>query len=277
MTTSTQPIFAPVADPANERVRATWNSGDFGRIATSYANGAGEFVNRVGVGPGERVLDVACGTGNLALPAARAGASVTGVDVAPALLEQARVSAAAENLDVVFDEGDCEQLPYPDASFDVVVSMFGVMFAAHPERAAAELIRVCRPGGRIALASWIPDGFIGQMLRTTVAYAPPPAGAPSPLLWGDASVVRQRLSGPVATISLTPRSIEFIFPFAPSAVVEYFRAFYGPSIRAYAATDAARRDALNRDLGRLWESRNRATDGTTLVDSEYLEVIAVLR
>jgi SAM-dependent methyltransferase len=277
MTTATQPTFTPAVGPANERVRATWNAGDFGRIATSYARGASQFVNRVGVAVGERVLDVACGTGNLALPAARAGARVTGVDIAPALLEQARERAATENLVATFDEGDCEQLPYSDASFDVVLSMFGVMFAAHPDRAAAELIRVCRPGGRVALASWMPDGFIGQMLRTTVAYAPLPAGSPSPLLWGDASVVRQRLGTTVAKLSLTARSIEFEFPFAPSAVVEYFREFYGPSVRAYAATDPVRRDALSRDLERLWESRNRASDGTTLVDAEYLEAIAVVR
>jgi SAM-dependent methyltransferase len=266
-----------IADPANERVRATWTTGDFGRIAPSYARGATEFVQRLRLAGDERVLDVACGTGNLALPAARTGAIVTGIDIAPLALEQARTQAAAEDLLASFDEGDCENLPYADASFDVVVSMFGVMFAAHPDRAAAEMVRVCRPGGRIALANWTPDGFIGQMLRTTVAYAPSPAGTPSPLLWGDAGVARQRLGTSVAELTLASRLIQFEFPFAPSAVVEYFRAFYGPSIRSFAATDPERRDSLTRDLERLWESRNRATDGTTCVDSEYLEVIAVIR
>jgi SAM-dependent methyltransferase len=167
-------------DPLTERVRVTWTAGDFGRIAKTYERGAAEFIARLGLRPGEQVLDVACGTGNLALPAARAGALVTGIDIAPNLIEQAQASAAEEGLPVAFEVGDAERLPYADAGFASVVSMFGTMFAARPERAAAELLRVTRPGGRIALASWTPAGFVGEMLKTTVRFVPPPAGLPSP-------------------------------------------------------------------------------------------------
>lgn len=157
-------------DALKSRLKATWMAGDFGLIAKSYEAGAAEFVRRIGLVPGSRVLDVACGTGNLAVPAARTGAEVTGVDIATNLLEQARARAAAEGLTARFDEGDAEMLPYPDASFDAVISMFGVMFAPRPERSAAELLRVCRPGGRIALANWTPSGFVGQMFKTITTH-----------------------------------------------------------------------------------------------------------
>src|SRR5690242_14779922 len=173
-----------IVDPLTERSRATWTSGDFGRIAAGYVRGAGEFIARLELGPAERVLDVACGTGNLTIPAGRTGAIVTGVDIAPNLIAQAKTRAAAESLAISFDVGNAEQLPYDDASFDTVVTMFGAMFAARPERAAAELLRVTTPGGRIAMANWTPTGFIGQMLKATVTHVPAPAGASSPLLWG---------------------------------------------------------------------------------------------
>jgi ubiquinone/menaquinone biosynthesis C-methylase UbiE len=156
-------------DVVTERVRATWTSGDFGRIAKGYSRGSGEFIARLGFEPGERVLDVACGTGNLALPAARIGASVTGVDIAPNLITQARARAAADSLTITVDVGDAEQLPYDSGSFQTVVTMFGAMFAARPERAAAEMIRVTKSGGRIAMANWTPAGFIGEMFRATTA------------------------------------------------------------------------------------------------------------
>src|SRR2546423_1317960 len=153
------------ADPLTERVRATWTSGDFGRIAKGYERGAAEFIVRLKLQPVGRVLDVACGTGNLALPAARAGASVTGIDIAANLVAQAKANAATEHLSIAFDVGNAEHLPYGNQTFDTVVTMFGAMFAARPDRAAAELLRVTRSGGRIAMANWTPTGFIGEMLR----------------------------------------------------------------------------------------------------------------
>jgi SAM-dependent methyltransferase len=264
-------------DPLTERVRATWTAGDFGRIARGYVRGAGEFIARLGLDAGERVLDVACGTGNLALPAARTGAVVTGIDIAPNLLAQAEARAATERVSIAFELGDAEQLPCADGAFDTVVTMFGAMFAARPDRAARELLRVTQSGGRIAMANWTPAGFIGEMLRATVAYVPAPAGIPSPLLWGTEDAVRARLGDGVTSLTLTRRLITFEYPFAPEQVVNEFRLWYGPTLRAFAALDEAQRSGLRRDLEKLWTENNRAKDGTTRVQSEYLEVIATVK
>ena len=273
MTTSN--ISDVALDPLTERIRATWTSGDFGRIAKGYERGAGEFIARLGIDVGERVLDVACGTGNLAIPAARRGAAVTGVDIAPNLIEQARVNAEQEGLDITFDVGDAEQLGYSDGAFDTIVTMFGAMFAARPERAAAELVRVTRSGGRIAMANWTPAGFIGQMFRTVARHVPPPAGIPSPILWGREIEVNARLIKGVRSLTLTPRMITFEYPFSAAETVNLFRRWYGPTVRAFALLDDNGQRALQEDLETLWTENNRATDGTTRVQSEYLEVVAV--
>lgn len=256
------------------KLRATWIAGDFGQIARFYTDEAADFVNRLGLKPGMKVLDVACGTGNLALPAARAGAEVTGVDIAPNLVEQARENATREGLKAKFDEGDAEALPYDDASFDVVATMFGAMFAPRPELVAAELKRVCRPGGVIAMANWTPAGFIGQMFKTMGAHVTPPAGMPSPLLWGVEENVRQRLGEGISRLESRPQMLKFAFPFSPAEVVEHFRSYYGPTQKAFGTLDESKQAALRKDLEQLWATHNRATDGTTDVDSEYLEVIA---
>ena len=270
-----EPIITP--DPIVERVRATWTSGDFGRIAKGYERGAGEFVARLGLAPGESVLDVACGTGNSTLPAARLGATVSGIDISPNLLVQAQSRAVRERLSISFDLGNAEEMPYTRGSFQTVVTMFGAMFAARPERAAAELLRVTRPGGRIVMANWTPGSFIGEMLRTTVAYAPAPAGIPSPLLWGTEDAVRARLGDGVSSLTFTRRLITFEYPFDPAQVVSEFRLWYGPTLRAFASLDHLNREGLRRDLEQLWTENNRADDGTTRVQSEYLEVVAVVR
>lgn len=258
----------------SERILATWTAGDFGRIASGYAPGAAEFVARLRIHQGERVLDVACGTGNLALPAARAGAIAAGIDIAPNLVEQAIANAAAEDLSATFRVGDAEALPYEDESFDTVVSMFGAMFAAHPARAAGELMRVVRRGGRIAMANWTSKGFIGQMLRMVAGYAPPPPGAIPVLQWGDEDVVAERFAG-VRSITCVRRRIAFEFPIGPADTMRLFRDWYGPTVHAFAVLDADRRDALERDLVALWTDHNCAGEGATRVESEYLEVIAV--
>jgi SAM-dependent methyltransferase len=255
------------------RLKAMWMAGDFGRVAKHIEMGAEEFIARLGLKPGVRVLDVACGSGNLAIPAARLGAIVTGVDIATNLLEQARERAASEGLTIQFDEGDAENLPYPDETFDVVVSMFGAMFAPRPELVAAELTRVCRPGGRIAMANWTPEGFIGQMFKISGTYVPPP-NMPSPVKWGDEETVRARLREGVADLQLRRRMCPFKYPFGPAEVVESFRAYYGPTQRAFDALDPDGQAALRSDLERLWAEHNQATDNTTQVEGEYLEVIA---
>ena len=267
--------ITPEMEALKTKLKATWISGDFARIAESFTDGAAQFVERLNLKPGVRVLDVACGTGNQSIPAARAGAVVTGIDIAPNLLEQARSRAESENLKIKFDEGDAENLPYTDASFDVVMTMFGAMFAPRPENAAAELVRVCRPGGRIAMGNWTPSGFVGQMFKTTGKHVPPPAAMPSPLLWGDEKIVRERFGDGVSEINFQTRVISFKFPFGASETVEFWREFYGPTHKAFAALDADGQAALRRDLEELWAANNLASDGTMHVESEYLEIIAI--
>ena len=254
------------------RLKATWTAGDFDRIAQVYEPGAVAFIDRLALTPGTRVLDVACGSGNLSLPAAHAGAVVTGIDIAPNLIETARQRATAEGVQIRFDEGDAEQMPYDDRSFDVVVTMFGAMFAPQPEKAASELLRVCRPGGRIAMANWAPAGFIGRMFKATAAHVKPPA-MPSPLLWGDEATVRERFQSGVSALQFKRRMIAFRLPMTPAQSVDYFRRWYGPTLRAFAALDDAGQAALASDLTSLWSEHNQATNGSTHVDSEYLEVV----
>jgi SAM-dependent methyltransferase len=221
-----------------------------------------------------RVLDVACGTGNLAIPAARAGARVTGLDIAPNLLEQARARAAAESLDIAFDEGDVEHLPYADGQFDVVMSMFGAMFAPRPERAAAEMLRVCRPGGTVAMANWTPEGFVGKMFTLGARFAPPPPGLAPPVLWGSDSVVRGRLADGTSEIKTEPVMVAFDYDFGPAEVVQFFRRYFGPTQMAFARLDEPAQAAYAAALEQLWIDHNEATDGRTVIQAEYLAVLA---
>ena len=257
------------------KMKAVWSAGDFGKIAEAIYDGGEEFIGRLGIQSGERVLDVACGTGNLAIPAARAGASVTGVDIAANLLEQARTRAEAEGLTCQFDEGDAEALPYADGSFDTVVTMFGAMFAPRPDKTASELMRVCRSGGRIAMANWTAEGFTGDMFKINAKHVPPPPGIPSPLQWGNPDLVRERLGKGTVGLECERSKIMFRYPFPPEDVVEYFRLYFGPTQFAFAALDEAGQAALRADLTKLWVEHNKATDGTTEAESEYLAVMAI--
>jgi ubiquinone/menaquinone biosynthesis C-methylase UbiE len=262
-------------EPTKEQIRALWSAGDYGQLAQYSRKTAEDFVGRLSIKPGDRVLDVACGTGNLAIPAARAGAEVTGLDIAPPLLEQARKRAAEEKLNIVFEEGDAEQLPYADARFDLVMSMYGAMFAPRPDRVAAELLRVCRPGGVIAMANWTPDGFAAKLFAAGARYAPPPQGVPSPLLWGDEQTVKQRLGPGASQVTTTIRRMEMDFPFPPSGVVQFFRAYFGPVHTTFARLDPAQQAEYAAGLESLWREHNQAAEGKTFVPAEYLEVIAV--
>jgi len=257
------------------KLRATWIAGDFGEIAKSIAKGGEEFVERLELKSGMKVLDVACGTGNLAIPAARAGATVTGIDIAPNLIEQAKANAAAEGLDTRFEVGDAEDLPYKDGEFDVVITMFGAMFAPRPDVTAAELKRVCKPGGLIAMANWTPRGFTGDMFKTGAKHVPPPPGMAPPLLWGDENTVRERFSDGISELTMTRQRIDMTYPFGPAEVVEHFKKYFGPTQKAFESLDEAGQNALQSDLEKLWAENNRADDGTTEVESEYLEVRAV--
>jgi SAM-dependent methyltransferase len=267
--------IASEMDALKIRLKATWESGDYGHFATYLLPGALEFLDRLPLRPGTKMLDVACGAGQIALPAARAGVRVTGIDLADNLVAQAKERARAEGLAIRFDQGDAESLPYPDASFDLVVSLIGAMFAPQPHRVARELVRVCRPGGRIAMANWTPEGFVGQLFRTIGKHVPPPPIMPSPLKWGDEAVVRERLSEGIAELALNRRMYPFHYPFPPRKVAEFYCEYYGPSNRAYASLDEKRRIALLDDLEALWSAHNMATDGSTRYQGEYLEVLAV--
>jgi len=256
-------------------MKASWVAGDFGKIANFTVKAAEEFIARTPIQPGTRVLDVACGTGNTAIPAARAGGLVTGVDIAPNLLEQARKRAAEERLEIRFQEGDAEELPVGDHEFDVVLTMFGAMFAPRPERVAAELIRVCKPGGIIAMANWTPEGFVGKSLQVTAQMVPPPAGLPAPTLWGDQLVVQQRLSSGVSKLSLTRQKAVFDYPFIPKEVVAFFRQYFGPTQATFSRLDSQGQSELAARLESLWVEYNTATDGRTRIEAEYLDVRAI--
>ncbi|MGE5278669.1 MAG: class I SAM-dependent methyltransferase, partial [Acidobacteriota bacterium] len=234
-------------DALKTRLKATWMDGNYDYFSRFMESSAVEFLDRLGVRAGASLLDVACGSGQLGLVAARRGVRVTGVDIATNSIVAARGRAASEGLDARFDEGDAEDLPYPDSSFDVVASIFGAMFAPRPERVAAELRRVCRPGGMIAMANWTREGFIGQMFKTFARFIAPP-GMPAPVLWGDENTVRQRFGAGVSKLRLTRVNYRFDYPFSPADVVEFFRKYYGPTTRAFAALGQADRTALRADL-----------------------------
>ena len=264
----------PDPDALAERARGVWSAGDYDRIAAGFRHEAEAFVERRRLAPGLKVLDAACGSGNLAIPAARTGACVTGVDIAPPLLEAAAGWARRERLTIRLQEGNVEDVPFDDAEFDVVLSMFGVMFAARPDRVVEELARVTRPGGLVTLANWTRTGFVGRMLAMHVAAVPPPPGIPSPLLWGDDAAIRERFDASLWEVETSVRTLTFRYPHSPAGTAELFRAAYGPTVRAFEALDEDGRAALAADLTRHWTKYHRAAADATEVEAEYLEVVA---
>jgi len=260
-----------------DSMRNAWMAGDFGVVAKTISAGAEAFIERLAIPSGTRALDVACGTGNLAIPLARAGAVVTGIDIAPNLLVQARERAVEESLTIRFDEGDAEQLPYANASFDCVVSMFGAMFAPRPELVAAELARVLRSGGLLAMANWNPDSFSGQMFRVSARHVPPPQGIAPPVLWGDEVTVRERLGSSFRDIETKLIPVDFDLPTNAAGAVGFFRKYFGPTHVAFSRLDEAGQVALESDLESLWTSANAAPapHSQTLIHNQYLQVTAV--
>src|SRR5215208_1741041 len=252
--------ITPEMEALKARLKATWMSGDYGHFATYLETGALDFLSRIKVEPGARILDVACGTGQTAIPMSRLGAKVTGVDIATNLIEQARARAQAEGLDARFEEGDAEMLPFADGSFDIVISLIGAMFAPRPELVAAELKRVCRPGGKIIMGNWTPAGFVGQMFKIHGKHVPPPGIMAPPVKWGDEEVVRERFGDGISHLKISRRIYPFRYPFSTYEVVEFFRNYYGPSYKAFAALDAEKQSALRADLDQLWADHNTATD-----------------
>ena len=257
--------------PLKARQQAMWASGDFAVIGTTLQIVGELLCEGVDLRSNERVLDVAAGNGNATLAAARRFATVTSTDYVPALLERGRLRAEAEGLNITFQTADAEALGFPDASFDVVLSTFGVMFAPDHDQAAAEMMRVCRPGGRIGLASWTPTGFLGKLFRVVSDHVPPIPGVRSPLLWGtDAHC--QELFTNAAAIKQTTRYFAFRYRSAEH-MVDIFRRYYGPTHKAFAALEPAQQDALERDLLALLRQADRGDATGLVVPAEYLETV----
>lgn len=261
-------------DRIKASLKETWMAGDYDRFSRYMDAGARVFYEQLDIPAGCQLLDVACGSGQLALWAARDGIKVTGVDIAPNLVRRAQARAKAEGLEARFMEGDAEALPFQDASFDVVISLIGAMFASRPELVAHELLRVCAPGGTIAMANWTAEGFVGEMFKTFARFLAP-SGMPAPVLWGNEMIVRERLGHGVSDLMMTRRCYNFDYPFSPAGVVDLFRQYYGPTKRAFASLDEDAGRKLREDLEALWSTHNRGDDEITFVAAEYLEVIAV--
>ncbi|HXX46757.1 MAG TPA: methyltransferase domain-containing protein [Myxococcota bacterium] len=273
---STTPTTAPAVDlgALKTRQHGAWSSGDYAVVGTTLQIVGEELCEALDLRSGQTVLDVAAGNGNVSLAAARRFCEVVSTDYVPALLERGRERAKAEGLALEFREADAEALPFADASFDAVVSTFGVMFTPDQDRAAAELARVCKPGGKIGLANWTPEGFIGQLFKTIGKYVPPAPGAKSPVLWGTRPRLTELFAERAREIQATSR--HFVFRYrSPEHFVETFRTYYGPTLKAFGALDAAGQAGLRGDIMALIGQLNRAKDGTVVVPSEYLEVAVV--
>ena len=266
---------APISVPLKEiktRQQAMWASGDFSIVGTTLQIVGETLCEAADLRSGSRVLDVACGNGNASLAAGRRFCTVVGVDYVPSLLERGRDRAAAERLDVTFQEGDAEALPFEDGSFDAVLSTYGVMFAPDQPRAAAELVRVCRPGGVIALANWTPEGFIGELFKVVGRHVPPPPGLRSPSYWGNPDGIRELFGSSAREIETNRRHFVFRYRSAEHWI-EVFRKWYGPTHRAFAALDADGQAALERDLHALLQRFDTSGGSSLVVPGEYLEVV----
>ena len=279
--TSTAARAAQPSAPADltavkTRQQGAWASGDYAIVGTTLQIVGEELCEALDLRPGQRVLDVAAGNGNVTLAAARRWCRVTSTDFVPALLERAKERAAAERLEIAFQTADAEALPFGDAGFDAVVSTFGVMFTPDQDKAAAELIRVCRPGGKIGLANWTPDGMIGQLFKIIGRHLPPPAGVRPPSLWGTEARIAEMFGRQAADIRIERRSFVFRY-LSTQHWLEVFKTYYGPMLKAFGALDATAQAALAKDMLALAQQHNRSGDDTMVAPSEYLEIVITKR
>jgi ubiquinone/menaquinone biosynthesis C-methylase UbiE len=280
MTPSTATATAPPVQPDLEALKArqhgAWSSGDYAVVGTTLQIVGEELCEALDLRAGQKVLDVAAGNGNVSLAAARRWCDVVSTDYVPALLARGKLRAEADGMKMEFKEADAEALSFADAAFDVVVSTFGAMFTPNQDRAAAELARVCKRGGKIGLANWTPEGFIGQVFKTLGKYLPPPAGAKSPALWGTEVRIKEMFGPSASAIHAERRNFVFRYR-SPEHFLEVFKNYYGPMLKAFAALDATNQQKLHQDLLALIGTMNRADDGTMIVPSEYLEIVIVKR
>ena len=272
MTTPQTPDLATIKG----RQQKAWSSGDYGRVGVTLLVMAELLAEAADLKPGQSVLDVASGNGNTSLAAARRFGDVTGIDYVPMLLEEARNRAEAEGLAIDFVEGDAEELPFEDASFDAALSTLGVMFAPNQEKAAGELLRVVRPGGTIAMASWVPDGYIGNLFKTIGKHVPPPPGLKPPFRWGTEEGLDELLDGGIGSLQTRRRTFVWRFPSVPHHV-DFMREYYGPLNKAFGALDEEGQNALEGDLISLAERYDRSENGTAVLHADYLEVVAARR
>lgn len=275
-TATATPQLQPDFEAMKARQHGAWSSGDYAVVGATLQIVGEELCEALDLRAGQKVLDVAAGNGNVTLAAARRWCEVTSTDYVPALLARGKQRAEADGLNITFKEADAEALPFADASFDVVVSTFGVMFTPNQDRAAAELARVCKRGGKIGLANWTPEGFIGQVFKTLGKYLPPPAGARSPALWGTEARLKEMFGASSSAIRAERRNFMFRYR-SPEHFLDFFRSYYGPMLKAFAALDQANQQKLYQDLMALIGTVNRADDGTMVLPGEYLEVVVTKR
>lgn len=283
MSTSTVNAPSPVSAPVQPdlaalkaRQQGAWSSGDYAVIGTTLQIVGEQLCEALDIRAGQKVLDVAAGNGNVSLAAARRWCNVVATDYVPALLGRARERAAAERLEIEFREADAEALPFQDNSFDVVVSTFGVMFTPDQDKAAAELIRVCRSNGKIGLANWTPEGFVGQIFKTIGKYLPPPAEAKSPAQWGTRARINEMFEAQATSINIESRNFVFRYQ-SPEHWLQVFKSYYGPVLKAFAALDPQAQNALADDLVALIDRFNRSGDAGVVIPSEYLEIVITTR
>jgi ubiquinone/menaquinone biosynthesis C-methylase UbiE len=274
MTTATieKTVAAPNYAAIKTKQKATWGSGDYGRVGVTLQITGEALCEALDIRSGQTVLDVAAGNGNASLAVARRFCKVVSTDYVPALLEQSRIRAAAEKLAIDYREADAEDLPFDDATFDNVVSTFGVMFAPNQGQVAAELIRVCKKGGKIGLANWTPDGFVGHVFKSVGRHVSPPPGVSAPTAWGTEAFLDKHFGGHVSKIEATPRQFTFRYH-SPEHWLDIFSTYYGPMVKAFEALDEAGRESLRNDIKQVIGQHNRASDGTMVVPSEYLEIV----
>jgi SAM-dependent methyltransferase len=274
--TTPTPTAAPDLAALKTRQQAAWSSGNYAIVGSTLQIVGEELCEALDLRSGSKVLDVAAGNGMASLAAARRWCEVTSTDYVPALLERGRARAEAEGMEIEFREADAENLPFADSHFDTIISTFGVMFTPNQDKAAAELLRVCKPEGTIGLANWTPDGFIGHVFKTLGKYLPPPAGAKSPALWGTRGRLGGMFDAGASSVKAQPRLFNFRYRSADH-FLDVFKTFYGPVLKAFAALEPAKQEQLRDDLFALIVRMNRATNGSMVVPSEYLEVIITKR
>jgi ubiquinone/menaquinone biosynthesis C-methylase UbiE len=268
--------LTPELQAIKQRIKSVWSNGDFGVVAEVLAPEELQFYSRLNVPKGSKVLDVACGSGTIALEASRHGANAKGLDIVEDLIRQAKERAAAEGLKAEFIVGDAEDLPYGDNEFDYVISMFGAMFAPRPEIAASELFRVCKPGGTVAMGNWTDEGEISEFFDVVASFAPPmPPGVPKPIEWGNREIITQRLGKYANDLKMNIRKLEMNFPMPPLEVTRHYFKYFGPTKTVYDMLDDAKRAEFEKALTVVWEKENTATDGSTRTAVDYVEVTAL--